>query len=119
METGLFKTESFTRKERVKRTEDIQNLFKKGSKTGVKGAKLFYISNSFDRNRVVFALPRGYGNAVERNFSKRLSREAYRLFKTHLNTGYDFLFLIYPGNDSFRTRCVQIRTLCQKAGLTR
>ncbi len=115
----MFKTGSFTREERVKRTEDIQNLFKKGSKTSINGAKLFFIPNTFGRNRVVFALPRGYGNAVERNHSKRLSREAYRLFKTHLNTGYDLLFLIYPGNDSFRTRCVQIRTLCQKAGLIR
>jgi len=115
----LFKTGSFTREERVKRTEDIQILFKKGSKTSINGAKLFCLPNTFGRNRVVFALPRGYGNAVERNYSKRLSREAYRLFKTHLNTGYDLLFLIYPGNDSFRTRCVQIRTLCKKAGLTR
>lgn len=115
----MFKTGSFTRQERVKRSEDIQNLFKKGSKTSINGAKLFFVPNSFGKNRVVFALPRGYGNAVKRNYSKRLSREAYRLFKTHLNTGYDFLFLIYPGNDSFRTRCVQIRTLCKKAGLTR
>lgn len=115
----MFKTGSFTREERVKRTEDIQILFKKGSKTSISGAKLFWMPNNFGRNRVVFALPRGYGNAVERNHSKRLSREAYRLFKTHLNTGYDLLFLIYPGNDSFRTRCVQIRTLCKKAGLTR
>ena len=115
----MFKTESFTRQERVKRSEDIKNLFKKGSKIGIKGAKLFYSPNNFETNRVVFALPRGYGNAVERNYSKRLSREAYRLFKTHLNTSYDLLFLIYPGNDSFLTRCVQIRTLCKKAGLTR
>jgi len=115
----LLKTGSFTREERVKRTEDIQNLFKKGSRTSINGAKLFHIPNTFGRNRVVFALPRGYGNAVKRNRSKRLSREAYRLFKTHLNTGYDLLFLIYPGNDSFLTRCVQIRTLCKKAGLER
>ncbi|MFA6856702.1 MAG: ribonuclease P protein component, partial [Treponema sp.] len=67
--------------------------------------------------RIGFPLPRGYGNAVQRNLSKRYSREVYRLFKTHLNTGYDMLFLAYPGNDSFSSRCVQFRLLCEKAGL--
>ena len=66
---------------------------------------------------VGFPLIRGYGNAVERNLSKRYSREVYRLLKSHLNTGYDMLILIYPGNDSFHSRCDQIRLLCQKAGL--
>ncbi|MCK9170647.1 MAG: hypothetical protein M0P01_09555 [Treponema sp.] len=54
---------------------------------------------------------------MQRNLSKRYSREVYRLFKTHLNTGYDMLFLVYSGNDSFSSRCVQFRLLCEKAGL--
>ena len=117
METDLIKTGFFKREERIKNPVTFKNLFKNGKKTSVYGAKLFYLENNLEINRVGFSLPRGYGNAVQRNLSKRYSREVYRLLKTHLNTGYDFILLVYPGNDSFSTRCVQFRTLFEKAGL--
>ena len=117
METDFIKTGSFKREERIKNPADFKKLFKDGKKISIQGVKLFYSENHLDMNRVGFPLIRGYGNAVERNLSKRYSREVYRLIKSHLNTGYDMLFLIYPGNDSFSSRCVQIRLLCEKAGL--
>ena len=117
MEADLLKTGRFTREEHIKRPADIQKLFKTGKRVSVSGAKLFFMLNDRKLNRIGFPLPRGYGNAVERNRSKRYSREAYRFFKTHLNTGYDMLLLVYPGNDSFLSRCEKFRILCQKAGL--
>ena len=117
METDLMKTRCLKRDERIKNPADFKKLFKSGKKISIPGAKLFYLENNLGMNRVGFPLIRGYGNAVERNLSKRYSREVYRLIKSHLNTGYDMLFLIYPGNDSFSARCDQIRLLCQKADL--
>lgn len=117
MEGDLLKTGRFKREEHMKRPADIQLLFKNGKRVSVNGAKLFYMLNGKNINRIGFPLPRGYGNAVERNQSKRYSREVYRLFKSHLNTGYDMLFLVYPGNNSFQSRCEQFRSLCQKAEL--
>ena len=117
MKTGLSASERFARKERIKRSAEIKNLFKCGKRASVSGAKLFYAQNQLGFNRIGFPLPRKYGTAVERNTSKRLSREIYRRLKTHLNTGYDMLLLIYPGNDSFHSRCEQFRALCRKAGL--
>lgn len=117
MGTDLQKVAQFRREERIKSAAEIRNLFKNGKRISISGAKLFFIENELGFNRICFTLPHGYGNAVERNASKRYSREAYRFVKTFLNTGYDLLLLIYPGNDSFSTRCVQIRTLCDKAGL--
>ena len=113
----MLKTGRFTRDEHIKRSADIQNLFKTGKRVSVMGAKLFYLLNGRAVNRIGFPLPRGYGSAVARNRSKRYSRETYRFFKSHLNTGYDMLFLVYPGNDSFHSRCEQFKTLCKKAGL--
>ena len=104
-------------KEHIKRPADIQKLFKSGKKVSVPGAKLFYAPNEYDYNRIGFPLPRGYGNAVQRNLSKRYSRETYRFYKKHLNKGYDILFLVYPENNSFQSRCEQFKTLCKKAGL--
>ena len=117
MDTDLLNDGRFKRIEHLKRPADIQKIFRKGNSVSIYGAKLFFKENELGFNRIGFPLPRGYGNAVERNNSKRYSREAYRLTKTFLNTGYDILFLVYPGNDSFSTRCVQFRTLCEKAGL--
>ena len=116
METE-FKTGFFSRKERIKNPVTFKTLFKNGKRASVSGAKIFYMENGTEINRVGFPLPRGYGNAVQRNLSKRYSREVYRLLKAHLNTGYDILLLVYPENDSFSTRCVQFRTLFEKAGL--
>ena len=104
-------------KSQVQNPDNFKTLFKNGNKASISGAKIFYKENGTEMNRVGFPLPRGYGNAVQRNLSKRYSREVYRLLKTHLNTGYDILLLVYPGNDSFSTRCVQFRTLFKKAGL--
>lgn len=111
------KTGTFTRDEHIKSPKEISAIFKKGNKISIYGAKLFYRENSLGYNRIAFPLPRGYGRAVDRNKSKRFSREAYRFYKLHLNTGYDMLLLIYPGNDSFHSRCSQLETLCKKAGL--
>ena len=113
----MTKTGFFKREERIKNPADFKKLYKEGKKISIPGVKLFYLENHLEMNRVGFPLMRGYGNAVERNLSKRYSREVYRLIKSHLNTGYDMLFLVYPGNDSFHSRCEQFRSLCQKAGL--
>lgn len=113
----LSKSQGFTKKERVKQRKEIQNLFKMGTKISVGGAKLFFLPTELAYNRVLFALPRGYGNAVQRNFAKRISREVYRKLKNELMQGYDLLFLFYPGNDTITFRENQIRLLCKKAGL--
>lgn len=116
METG-FKTGLFKRYERIKSPVEFKNLFKYGKKASVSGAKIFVLENNLEINRIGFPLPRGYGNAIQRNLSKRYSREAYRLLKSQLNIGYDILLLVYPNNDSFSSRCAQLNALFTKIGL--
>ena len=113
----MCKTGRFTRGERVKRSEEIQNLFKNGKRITIHGAKLFLSPNDLGKNRIAFALPRNYGNAIKRNRCKRLSREAYRKLKAQLQTGFDMIFLVYPGNDVYETRCAMLHSLVQKAGI--
>lgn len=118
-ESCIDETGCFRRFEHIKRPVDFRKLFKNGKRISVSGAKLYFLPNGLDFNRVGFPLPRGFGNSVERNRAKRLSRETYRKLKARLNNGYDMLFLVYPnaGNDSFLSRCVQFQTLIAKAGL--
>lgn len=113
----MFKIGRFTRNERVKRSAEIKCIFKNGEKVSAKGAKLFLLENGTQKNRVAFALSKGYGNAVERNYSKRLSREAFRLMKTKIKLGYDLVFLVYPGNDDYKKRCNVYEYLLNKAGI--
>ncbi len=117
MEKDSFDSVSFTREERIKRADEIAGLFKKGKKYGCSGAKLFVLPNSKEYNRIVFALQRGYGGAVQRNRSRRLSREVYRHMKNRLKRGFDLLLLVYPGNDTFQRRRQQFGCLCAKASL--
>lgn len=115
----LLESRRFTRQERIKRVTEIKNLFKNGKRVGTAGAKLFYLPNGLEFNRIGFPLSRGFGNAVKRNRAKRLNRETFRNIKSYLNTGYDMLFLVYSEaeNDSFYSRCDKFQTLCKKAGI--
>lgn len=93
-------------------------MFARGRKVSCSGAKLFFIANNRPENRVAFTFARKYGNAVHRNRSRRLSREAYRLMRPSLRPGYDLVVLVYPGSDELAIRKRQFDELFRKAGMT-
>ena len=112
----------FRREEHLKGRDKIREVFGKGKRYGCKGAKLFVLKNELPYNRICFTLSRGFGNAVSRNRSRRLGREAFRLLKPRLSIGYDLILLVYPESEgSLKTvlsdRTGQIETLFYKAGL--
>lgn len=107
----------FSKDKRITESFEISKLFREGECFSCCGARLFLRSNGLEFNRVVFTLSRKYGTAVERNRSKRLSRECYRLIQNDLNQGFDFSLLVYPGNDTFLHRKNQIESLFSKAGI--
>jgi len=112
---------SFPRKEKLKRRDEIREVFNQRKVVSCLGAKLFLLQNGLEYNRIAFTFSRKFGNAVERNFSRRLSREVYRLLRNELRKGYDLVFLVYPdripGKASFSDRMNQMRNLFSKAGL--
>jgi ribonuclease P protein component len=112
----------FGRRERLKKRDDITGVFKKGRFVTCPGAKLFYLRNGLSHNRVAFTFTRKYGNAVARNRARRLGREAYRLSKKGVKTGYDLVLLVYPRTDEkpdfLSLRMRQLESLFAKAGLS-
>jgi ribonuclease P protein component len=107
----------FRRKEHLKKGEDIRRVFKQGRVVPCALAKLFVVRNELPYNRIVFTFARKFGNAVERNRARRLSREVYRLLRNALEPGFDLVLLLYPGGDSFDNRMEQLKILFRKAAL--
>jgi ribonuclease P protein component len=92
---------------------------------------LFILKNGLSGNRLVITFGRKFGNAVKRNRTRRVSREAYRLLKSRLKTGFDFAVLVYPasqkravfksepasGKECLAVRLEQFQDLFNRAGL--
>lgn len=62
--------------------------------------------------------PRNYGNAVERNRTKRIIREVYRNIKEHFNyNGYDLLFIVYKKDLEYEDTFRELFSICKNAGI--
>ncbi|MDR0447433.1 MAG: ribonuclease P protein component [Treponema sp.] len=113
---------TFKRREHLKRREEITRVFKKGRSVSCIGIRLYFLANGLPNNRIAVTFVRKYGNAVRRNRARRLSREAYRLMKNDLMTGFDLVLLMYPqkpetGQGSLSESSGQLITLFEKAGI--
>jgi len=108
---------SLTKQERLKSKKDISRVFLSSYKVSCFGAKLFYRENGLEKNRFMVTLVRNYGTAVQRNRAKRVMKEAYRLMKVSLRTGYDLVVVLFPHTDTLQTRMNQLEKLCLKAAL--
>jgi ribonuclease P protein component len=84
------------------------------------------LKNGLSGNRMAVTFARKFGNAVNRNRSRRVSREAYRLLRNRLKTGFDLVLLVYPAGprqapvkDCLALRMEQLQNLLTWAGLLR
>jgi ribonuclease P protein component len=108
---------SFPLRERLKGRDEIGEVFGRKRAVSCPGAKLLRKENGRLHNRIAFTFARKFGNAVERNRARRVSREVYRHLRNDLKPGYDLVLLVYPGNDNYSRRMEQMVELCGRAGL--
>lgn len=109
---------SLTKSEIVRNRPEIDRIFKKGKAVSCKGVKLIVWKNDLGWSRIIVIPVRHYGDAVQRNKIRRQIKEIWRTSKERLVSGYDFAFVVYPGNAyDFTTLTQQLLTLCDKAGV--
>jgi len=93
--------ETFRRKERIGKREDLQRLFKKGSRYHSKQYTLIIGKNDLDFSRLAVSIKKRVGSAVNRNYERRLCRECFRREKGKILTGFDVLIIVKETTHNF------------------
>jgi ribonuclease P protein component len=84
---------TFSRHERVKRSEDFRRCIHEGGRAKGRYVIVYAAENAAGVTRLGAGSTKRLGNAVRRNRSKRLVREAFRLVKADLPHGVDLVVL--------------------------
>ncbi len=85
------------RRYRLRRRSDINAVFDEGKSARDRIATMIARRNELPHCRTGVGISRRHGNAVRRNRVKRLCREALRLTRPDLPTGWDFMLLPRAG----------------------
>lgn len=110
---------SLTRAERVRKREEIRVLFTSARPLKVPGAMLRIARNGLGYSRLLASPGRRFGNSVQRNYIKRVSRELFRNLKPHIAPGFDLAIIFYSGEYTFQDRKNQLVALLHSAAILR
>ncbi len=95
---------SLTKKEIIRKKQDINRIFMEGKKETIYGMRLIASSNDLPFDRIIVIPAKHYGRAVDRNLVRRRAKEIFRCYPGRLTEenpaqgkGRDFALVIYPG----------------------
>jgi len=108
------------RKERLRGGGEIDEIFKNPERMSrCKGARLVARHNKLRINRFAVIPTKKTGNAVNRNYAKRIFREIYRNLKFEIRDGYDIVVIAYGGEYKYIERKEQFTYLIRKADIAK
>ena len=77
----------------LKLNKNFKRLYYRGKSIACGYVVVYILKNRVNYNRLGLTCGKSVGKAVVRNRTKRLMRESYRLFESHLKTGYDIVLV--------------------------
>jgi ribonuclease P protein component len=89
----------FRQHERLKRPADFQAVYDRRRSAADNTLVVYARENGLPHSRVGLSVSRKFGSAVRRNRIRRLLREAFRLSKENLPTGFDFVMIPRPASE--------------------
>lgn len=103
----------------LRKNKQFQSVYRYGRSYLNRYLVLYVLSNREADTKVGFAAGKRLGNAVVRNRTKRLMREAFRLHRSELKGGIHILMVGRNPIVGVKYQVVDraFRDLCQKAGL--
>lgn len=88
---------SFPPSDRVLKGPDFSRILSRGNSRRDAWLKVAVCPNGLPHQRLGLAVSRRVGNAARRNRVKRLLREAFRLHRERLPSGFDLVVTAQPG----------------------
>lgn len=111
---------SLSKSERLKTKEEFTRVFNESEyRSGCNGARLMASRNGLSYSRFAVTQVRKYGNAVKRNYARRILKEIYRMRKHKIPAGFDIIVILYPGPFCYQDRDNQFVLLLRRAGFAK
>ena len=108
------KREKISGKERLSKREDFQRLFQHGSRYYSKQYEVIVVQNDLNYVRFAFSMSKKVGNAVIRNYEKRVCREFIRREKDVCRKGHDILIVIKHQTKDFHESYNSLKILFER-----
>ena len=90
--------ESFPRKHRLHKSGDFRRIFSRGKRIPSQNFVLYALPTNLPYSRLGIQVRSRIGNAVRRNYIKRIVREAFRRKKGDFTRSIDLIFIAEKGS---------------------
>ena len=95
------------RESTLRNQQDFKMVYNKGQSKVSRFMVIIYKKNGLKYSRIAYVSSKKVGNSVQRNRSRRLMREAYRLLGCKVKSGYDVIFI--ARNSINDHKCEEVR----------
>ena len=106
-------------KNTIKENREFLYAYRKGKKSVAPCIVVYCVKNGCEENRLGITVSKGIGKAHDRNYAKRLIREAYRKYLDRFNAGHNIVIVAreHIFDVPFDKLCAQMYMCAKEIGL--